>query len=214
MNPAAPPPVASQPFAPAGGGGAPVWVNLSRADGSATSAALQLDVCFKAHKKDPRAVREARRQEAVRHSPPPLVLSGHAASLTPYQSDTPRPSPRTNRTRRVPHPVLIGHAASLTPHQRARDPAAAAAAAARPRPVAGPLPLPARASPCSSPECGRAQASAPRGAVRCAHPAVPAREQADQALADSAGQDIPDWISCWDVREVRFPAPPRPAPPP
>ena len=26
--------------------------------------------------------------------------------------DTPRPSPRTNRTRRVPHPVLIGHAAS------------------------------------------------------------------------------------------------------
>jgi hypothetical protein len=25
---------------------------------------------------------------------PKLVLSGHAASLTPYQSDTPRPSPR------------------------------------------------------------------------------------------------------------------------
>jgi hypothetical protein len=24
--------------------------------------------------------------------------------------------PRTNRTRRVPHPVLIGHAASLTPY--------------------------------------------------------------------------------------------------
>jgi len=32
--------------------------------------------------------------------------------------DTPRPSPRTNRTRRVPHPVLIGHAASLTPYSR------------------------------------------------------------------------------------------------
>ena len=30
--------------------------------------------------------------------------------------DTPRPSPRTNRTRRVPHPVLIGHAASLPPY--------------------------------------------------------------------------------------------------
>ena len=28
--------------------------------------------------------------------------------------ETPRPSPRTNRIRRVPHPVLIGHAASLT----------------------------------------------------------------------------------------------------
>ena len=36
--------------------------------------------------------------------PPPLVLSGHTAS----------PHPRTNRTRRVPHPVLIGHAASLS----------------------------------------------------------------------------------------------------
>jgi len=28
--------------------------------------------------------------------------------------DTPRPSPRTNRTRRAPHPVLIGHAACPT----------------------------------------------------------------------------------------------------
>jgi hypothetical protein len=26
--------------------------------------------------------------------------------------DTPRPSPRTSRTRRVPHPVLIGHSAA------------------------------------------------------------------------------------------------------
>ena len=32
--------------------------------------------------------------------------------------DTPRPSPRTNRTRRVPHPVLIG----LDLHQATRDP--------------------------------------------------------------------------------------------
>jgi hypothetical protein len=39
-----------------------------------------------------------------------------------YSVDTPRPSPRTNRTRRVPHPVLIGHAASLTPEQVERDP--------------------------------------------------------------------------------------------
>ena len=28
----------------------------------------------------------------------------------------PPPSPRTNWTRRVPHPVLFGHAASLTPY--------------------------------------------------------------------------------------------------
>jgi hypothetical protein len=35
----------------------------------------------------------------LRPPPFPLVLSGHAASLTPYQSDTPRPSSRANRTR-------------------------------------------------------------------------------------------------------------------
>ena len=34
--------------------------------------------------------------------PPPFVLTGHAASLTPYKSDTLRPSPHTNRTHRVP----------------------------------------------------------------------------------------------------------------
>ena len=32
---------------------------------------------------------------------PPLVLSGHAASLALYHLDTTRPSPRTNRTRRA-----------------------------------------------------------------------------------------------------------------
>jgi len=31
-------------------------------------------------------------------------------SPPPYQPDAPRPSPRTNRTSRVPPPVLIGHA--------------------------------------------------------------------------------------------------------
>ena len=41
----------------------------------------------------------------VRSPPPPS-----------YYVDTPSPSPRTNRTRRVPHPVLSGHAASLTPY--------------------------------------------------------------------------------------------------
>jgi hypothetical protein len=41
---------------------------------------------------------------------PPAPLSS--------SSDTPRPSPRTNRTRRVPHPVLIGHAASLSQVRR------------------------------------------------------------------------------------------------
>ena len=44
-----------------------------------------------------------------------------------YEVDTPRPSPRSNRTRRVTHPVLIGHAAGP------------------PGRHLGPTPLPARA---------------------------------------------------------------------
>jgi hypothetical protein len=36
--------------------------------------------------------------------------------------DTPRPSPRTNRTRRVPHPVLIGHAACVRGALHPEDP--------------------------------------------------------------------------------------------
>jgi hypothetical protein len=46
----------------------------------------------------------------------PLRLSINECVCKPLYSDTSRPSPRTNRTRRVPHPVLIGHAASLTPY--------------------------------------------------------------------------------------------------
>jgi len=34
----------------------------------------------------------------------------------PGRGAAPPPPPRTDRTRRVPHPVLIGHAASLTPY--------------------------------------------------------------------------------------------------
>jgi len=34
---------------------------------------------------------------SAQRPPPPFVLIGHAASLTPDYSDTPRPSPRTNR---------------------------------------------------------------------------------------------------------------------
>jgi len=45
---------------------------------------------------------------------PTLFVAPPSPPLS-YQVDTPRPSPRTNRTRRVPHPVLIGHAASLQP---------------------------------------------------------------------------------------------------
>ena len=45
---------------------------------------------------------------------PPLVLSGHAASLTPYQPGTSRLSPRTNRTRRV-QPQVRGHLCALAP---------------------------------------------------------------------------------------------------
>ena len=57
---------------------------------------------------------------SVKVPPPPFtppVLTGHAASLPPYQPDTPRPFPRTNRTRLVPPPVPTGHASSLPPYQ-------------------------------------------------------------------------------------------------
>jgi hypothetical protein len=52
-------------------------------------------------------------------TPPPLVLSGHAATLTPYKSDPPRPSPRTNRTRRVP----LAGTATRRPRASRRRPA-------------------------------------------------------------------------------------------
>ena len=48
-----------------------------------------------------------------------LGLSGNLASERATAAAVPPPpppAPRTNRTRRVPHPVLIGHAASLTPY--------------------------------------------------------------------------------------------------
>ena len=59
--------------------------------------------------------------------PPTLVLSGHAASLTPYYVDTPRPSPRTNRTRRVPLagvPRRAGRAEDVPQDTRPGAPAA------------------------------------------------------------------------------------------
>jgi len=51
--------------------------------------------------------------------PPPLpVLSGHAASFTPYQLDTPRPSPRTNRT--VQHLPALQHLHAVATAARER----------------------------------------------------------------------------------------------
>ena len=62
-----------------------------------------------------------RSHEQARFAPPPLVLSGHAASLTPYQSDTPRPLPRTDRTRRVTRAgALCAHGAGGARAQRLR----------------------------------------------------------------------------------------------
>ena len=50
---------------------------------------------------------EARRFCAGARTPPP---GGRLACADAYEGDSPRPSPRTNRTRRVPHPVLTGRA--------------------------------------------------------------------------------------------------------
>jgi len=87
--------------------------------------------------------------------------------------DTPRPSPRTNRTRRVPHRVLTGHAASLSqvalPDQgglllfggQARAPRSARARAPRPA---------LRTRGAWRGAQGRAEARAAGGACRWARP--------------------------------------------
>jgi hypothetical protein len=54
-----------------------------------------------------------------RRQPRRLVPLLHHCLPAPRTSAAP-PPPRTNRTRRVPHPVLIGHAASRTPATGAR----------------------------------------------------------------------------------------------
>ena len=69
----------------------------ARGGGARTRAAFPVF----AHGRRPAHPRPRRVPSAPPPPCPPLVLSGHAASLTPYYSDTPRPSPRTNRTRRV-----------------------------------------------------------------------------------------------------------------
>ena len=88
----------------------------------------------------PRAEPRARWTRRVPHS----VLTGHAASLTPYSPDTPRPSARTHRTRRVPQPVLTGHAVSVLNH------GASVVRALRRDPPARPSPL----TPATSPAAG------------------------------------------------------------
>jgi hypothetical protein len=47
--------------------------------------------------------------------PPSLLLTGHAASLTPSSSDTLRPSPRTNRTRSPASRVEIAACSACPP---------------------------------------------------------------------------------------------------
>ena len=59
----------------------------------------------------------------IRRPPPPpfpLVLTGHAASLTPYQSDTPRPSPRRADAARRRGRLFIRPATKLAPRPQRR----------------------------------------------------------------------------------------------
>jgi len=84
--------------------------------------------------------------------------------------DTPRPSLRTNRTRRVPHPVLIGHAASLS--QVLEVAAAAVGPAATPRAGA---------------EAARAEAAARARAAAAAVVAAGLEERAELLFSDAAG---------------------------
>ena len=68
----------------------------------------------------------------------------------------PRPSPRTNRTRRVTHPVLIGHAASLS--HPSKDPAEHPASPRPPASPARPVLLAAILPPAAQPRRARAEA--------------------------------------------------------
>ena len=90
--------------------------------------------------------RLARRQGA---SAPPLVLSGHAASLSPYQSDTPRPSPRPHATASS---ALRGRRGGATGVRQMRDGVRRDAHCACPKP-APPPPPPSDSSPYHSPYC-------------------------------------------------------------
>jgi len=69
-------------------------------------------------KRTPRPLVPRRLRLRLRRAWPRPHLRRKVRPPPPYHLDTPRPSPRTNRTRRVPQPVLIGHAASLTPYSQ------------------------------------------------------------------------------------------------
>jgi hypothetical protein len=120
----------------------------------------------------------------------------------PYQPDTSRPSPRTNRTRLVPHPVLIGRAASLTQinwppnpkhywrwRSRVRPPARPGRRARVPPPRAG------RAAPlCSLFARGRVCARLCHVSVQACLKLFPARQVSNEELlsrGDFAGTPPP-----------------------
>ena len=69
----------------------------------------------------PTAARPSLRRSLLRPDPPSPAIpptvrpNAKMSDASPSLCHHNAPPPRTNRTRRVPHPVLIGHAASLTP---------------------------------------------------------------------------------------------------
>ena len=112
-----------------GAGGEPGWLSallsatVSRAQKIRELAVAQVERSLPLL----HAAEASQRELAV--SAPPLLVHAFSRLRTPAPAsrpraqqatrrpvDAPRPSPRTNRTRRVHHPVLIGHAASLTPY--------------------------------------------------------------------------------------------------
>ena len=80
---------------------------------------LSLSLCvLPTRKRGARGTRDPRRGAGAALSRGAGAARGGAGAAAGREAGGGRPPPpRTNRTRRVPHPVLIGHAASLTPYR-------------------------------------------------------------------------------------------------
>jgi hypothetical protein len=156
-------------------------------------------------------------RRALRDTPrPPHLLSAHAVSPMPYQSDTPRSPPRTNRTRRISRHALDAlHAAN---EQKKSNDASEIRAAHMPLPRARRQRAHApRAADGRAPRSSAPRASRPPGLSRLARaqPASLAGAPRPVSAAPcpprrSAG--VPKTAAPWGCRPLRSTSPCRTRP--